>query len=233
MTAKSKSFQSSAKKLTACYSNWWLTHTDPLDSIPKHPQGGSWSTWDLHRITVPRPPQCLDMPDEKSHSKAQQVWPISAISSAEPARHTNLRDQNSILMYYDVMYYVQNNHPSAIKQGNGTSSNHLERKIGKSSITFDYQRIPVQDESDWNGHNGPHNQKVPAMPLARRAHEQSFVGSLGTAMRTPEPSFLQVMLWLNMVKHPAKHGRKHIDIYWHVAHWKRLHWVRFCIVRYL
>ena len=38
--------------------------------------------------------------------------------------HTNLRDQNGILMYCDVMYYVQNNDPSAIKQGNGTSSNH-------------------------------------------------------------------------------------------------------------
>ena len=88
----------------------------------------------------------------------------------------------------------------------------MERKIGKSSITFDYQRIPVQDESDWNGHNGPHNQKVPAMPLARAPHEQSFVGSLGSAMRTPEPSFLQVMLWLNIPQNMAGNTLTYIDM---------------------
>ena len=77
--------------------------------------------------------------------------------------------------------------------------------MGKSSITFDYQRIPVQDEPE---RNDPHDQQVSALPLARRApHEQSFAGSLGTGAMSGghplDPRFLQVMLWFKMPQNMA------------------------------
>ena len=134
--------------------------TDPLDT--KHPLAGQLGTFTGSPSQgLPSVLICLT----RSHTLAQQVWLISAIfSSAQPARHANLRDQNRILMYYDVTWLI----------------NPIMMII---LIYYDAVMFKIMTLWQWNMTQGHHK----AAPLAQQApHEQSFVGSLG-ATRTCFP----------------------------------------------